>query len=53
MPGEITKDITEKIEKLVKDLNYHSYRYHVLDALHLSDLPVLTSAGFFAGRHDR
>jgi DNA ligase (NAD+) len=37
MPDDITKDIKEKIEKLVKDLNYHSYRYHVLDAPVISD----------------
>lgn len=37
MPGDINKDIKEKIEKLVKDLNYHSYSYHVLDAPVISD----------------
>ncbi len=37
MPGDINKEIKEKIEKLVKDLNYHSYRYHVLDAPIISD----------------
>jgi DNA ligase (NAD+) len=37
MPSEINRDVKEKIEKLVKDLNYHSYRYHVLDAPEISD----------------
>jgi DNA ligase (NAD+) len=37
MSGNISKDIREKIEKLVEDLNYHSYRYYVLDAPVISD----------------
>ena len=37
MPNAINRDITEKIEKLVKDLNYHSYLYYVLDAPIISD----------------
>jgi DNA ligase (NAD+) len=37
MPGDAGREIKEKIERLVKDLNYHSYRYHVLDAPVISD----------------
>jgi DNA ligase (NAD+) len=34
---KITRDIKEEIEKLVKDLNYHVYRYYVLDSPVISD----------------
>lgn len=34
---KIPRDIKQKIEKLVKDLNYHCYRYHVLDSPVVSD----------------
>ncbi len=37
MTKKITEDIRGEIEKLVKDLNYHSYRYYVLDAPVVSD----------------
>ncbi len=37
MPQAINKDIKEKIEKLVRDLNDHSYRYYVLDAPIIAD----------------
>lgn len=37
MPDKISEDIKEKIEKLVKELNYHSYRYYVLDSPVMSD----------------
>ncbi len=37
MPDAINKEIREKIEKLVRDLNYHSYRYYVLDAPVIAD----------------
>ena len=40
MAQEINKEslqLKQEIEKLVKDLNYHSYRYHVLDAPVISD----------------
>jgi DNA ligase (NAD+) len=33
----IPENIKDEIEKLVKDLNYHCYRYHVLDAPVISD----------------
>lgn len=32
MAGRIPEQIKEEIGKLVKDLNYHSYRYYVLDS---------------------
>ena len=32
MPEHIPENIRKEIEKLVKDLNYHNYRYYVLDA---------------------
>jgi DNA ligase (NAD+) len=34
---DIPSDILEEIEKLVSELNYHSYRYYVLDAPVISD----------------
>jgi DNA ligase (NAD+) len=37
MPDTMDKDIREKIEELVRDLNYHSYRYYVLDAPVIAD----------------
>lgn len=37
MPDKIPEEIKKKIEKLVKDLNYHSYRYYVLDSPVMSD----------------
>ncbi|MCL5022588.1 MAG: NAD-dependent DNA ligase LigA [Nitrospirae bacterium] len=37
MPETVNKDIKQEIEKLVKDLNYHNYRYYVLDAPVISD----------------
>jgi DNA ligase (NAD+) len=37
MTEKITENIREETEKLVKDLTYHSYRYHVLDAPVISD----------------
>ncbi len=37
MSGNIPKQIKQEIEALVKDLNYHSYRYHVLDSPVISD----------------
>ncbi len=37
MPSGTTRDIKEQIARLVKDLNYHSYRYHVLDTPIISD----------------
>ena len=40
MAQEINKNlvqIKQEIEELVKDLNYHSYRYHVLDLPVISD----------------
>ncbi|HBR22378.1 MAG TPA: DNA ligase (NAD(+)) LigA [Nitrospiraceae bacterium] len=37
MPDKIPEEIKKKIEKLVKDLNYHSYRYYVLDSPVISD----------------
>lgn len=33
----IPSDIRHEIEKLVKDLNYHCYRYYVLDSPEISD----------------
>ena len=33
----VNRDIKDEIEKLVKDLNYHSYRYYVLDSPVISD----------------
>jgi DNA ligase (NAD+) len=35
--GNIPEHIRNEIEKLVKDLNYHSYRYYVLDSPEISD----------------
>ncbi|MDX9714988.1 MAG: NAD-dependent DNA ligase LigA [Dissulfurispiraceae bacterium] len=35
--GKITPDIRSEIEKLVRDINYHNYRYHVLDSPVISD----------------
>lgn len=37
MPDKISEDIKKKIERLVKELNYHSYRYYVLDSPVMSD----------------
>lgn len=37
MAEKIPEEIKKEIEKLVKDLNYHSYRYYVLDAPVISD----------------
>jgi DNA ligase (NAD+) len=37
MPGAMDRDINQEIEKLVKELNYHSYLYHVLDSPQISD----------------
>jgi DNA ligase (NAD+) len=37
MPEKIPENIKQQIEKLVKDLNYHSYRYYVLDSPVISD----------------
>ena len=37
MTEKISKHISEEIEKLVNDLNYHSYRYYVLDSPVISD----------------
>jgi DNA ligase (NAD+) len=34
---KIPEKIKDEIEKLVKDLNYHCYRYHVLDAPEIPD----------------
>ncbi len=34
------KSIKHEIEKLVKDLNYHCYRYYVLDS------PVMSDEGY-------
>src|SRR4030066_2416227 len=34
---KITKTIKQDIEKLAKDLNYHCYRYYVLDSPVISD----------------
>ncbi len=35
--GNIPEHIKNEIEKLVNDLNYHSYRYYVLDSPEISD----------------
>ncbi len=37
MTQNIPADIENEIEGLVKDLNYHSYRYYVLDSPVISD----------------
>ena len=37
MSGKISEEIKKKIEKLVKELNYHCYRYYVLDSPVMSD----------------
>ncbi len=37
MPEKIPEEIRKEIEGLVKDLNYHSYRYYVLDSPVISD----------------
>ena len=37
MQDRAPADIRHEIEKLAKDLNYHSYRYYVLDAPEMSD----------------
>src|SRR3990167_7005776 len=37
---KIPKNIKHEIEKLTKDLNYHCYRYHVLDS------PVIPDAEY-------
>ncbi|HWR59884.1 MAG TPA: NAD-dependent DNA ligase LigA [Thermodesulfovibrionales bacterium] len=37
MPEKIHDDAKQEIERLVKDLNYHNYRYHVLDSPVVSD----------------
>lgn len=37
MTEEIPEDKKKEIEKLVKDLNYHCYRYYVLDSPVISD----------------
>jgi DNA ligase (NAD+) len=37
MPEKIPENIKQEIEKLVKDLNYHCYRYYVLDSPVISD----------------
>jgi DNA ligase (NAD+) len=34
---KLREDTRDKIERLVKDLNYHSYRYYVLDSPVISD----------------
>ncbi len=34
---EIPEDVKKEIEKLVKELNYHNYRYYVLDSPVISD----------------
>ena len=34
---KISKELRQEIEGLVKDLNYHCYRYYVLDAPVISD----------------
>lgn len=34
---QIPEDIKKEIEKLVKDINYHNYRYYVLDSPVISD----------------
>jgi DNA ligase (NAD+) len=35
--GKIPDELKEEMEQLVKDLNYHSYRYYVLDSPVISD----------------
>jgi DNA ligase (NAD+) len=37
MQEKIPENIKQEIEKLVKDLNYHNYRYYVLDSPVISD----------------
>jgi DNA ligase (NAD+) len=37
MPEKITEGIRKEIEKLVRDINDHNYRYYVLDAPVISD----------------
>jgi DNA ligase (NAD+) len=37
MTGKISEDIKREIERLVKELNYHCYRYYVLDSPVISD----------------
>jgi DNA ligase (NAD+) len=37
MAEKITEEIRKEIEKLVTDLNYHNYRYYVLDTPVISD----------------
>jgi DNA ligase (NAD+) len=37
MPEKIPEDKKKEIEKLVKELNYHCYRYYVLDSPVISD----------------
>ena len=37
MPEKIPEDKKKEIEKLVKELNYHCYRYYVLDSPIISD----------------
>ncbi len=37
LSDKVPKGITQEIEKLVKDLTYHSYRYYVLDSPVISD----------------
>jgi DNA ligase (NAD+) len=37
MPEKIPDNIKQEIKKLVKDLNYHCYRYYVLDSPVISD----------------
>lgn len=37
MTGKISDTIKKEIDKLVGDLNYHCYRYYVLDAPEISD----------------
>ena len=41
--GEVPEHIKKEIEQLVNDLNYHSYRYYVLDA------PVISDADYDRG----
>jgi DNA ligase (NAD+) len=37
MTGKISEDIKREIERLVKELNHHCYRYYVLDSPVISD----------------
>ena len=37
MTGKIPEDAKKEIEGLAKDLNYHNYRYYVLDSPEISD----------------